>query len=55
MNKTLYNQLQKKQREKKLKEIRVLKSKLDYQYETYGEVDELDYNFYARLIGMYTR
>ena len=55
MNKRVYNQLQKKQRDKKLKEIRLLKGKLDYQYKTYGEVDELEYNLYVRLIGKYAR
>lgn len=47
--------LKQKQEEKELNELKVLKNKLDYQYKTYGEVDDLDYNLYVRLIGKYAR
>ena len=40
--------LKQKQEEKELKELMILKNKLEYQYKTYGEVDELDYNLYMR-------
>ena len=33
----------------KLSELSVLENKLDWQFKTYGEVDELDYNLYVRL------
>lgn len=32
--------------------IKLLKSKLDYQYKTYGEVDDYDFNEYCRLINI---
>lgn len=43
--------LAEKEAAKQAHELRVLKSKLDYQFETYGEVDEVDYNQYVRLLG----
>lgn len=39
--------LQEKQKEEALKELRGLKAKLEYQQQTYGEVDKLDLDYFV--------
>ena len=50
MTKAYANYLSEKEKLRKQHELLVLKNKLDYQYQTYGEVDKLDYDNYIRLL-----
>lgn len=44
--------LEEKEEEKRQHEIRCLKESLDYQYKTYGEVDQYDFQRYCAMIGI---
>lgn len=45
--------LAEKEQERKRLELQALKSKLEYQMKTYGEVDDIDYNNYMALLSSY--
>lgn len=47
--------LNEKQREKDELQLFSLKSKLDYQMKTFGEIDEVDYNNYMSLLSSYNK
>lgn len=47
--------LDEKQKEKDELELFSLKSKLDYQMKTFGEVDDVDYNNYMSLLSSYNK
>lgn len=36
-------------------EVRVMKSRLDYEYKTYGEIDDIDFNDYLNMVNEYER
>lgn len=38
---------------KQQEELALMRAKLQYQFETYGEVDELDYNLYLYKLKLY--
>ena len=39
---------------KRQEELLLLKNKLQYQFDTYGEVDEVDFNLYLYKLKLYT-
>lgn len=41
------------QKQKEYNEFIVLKNKLDYEYKTYGEVDEMDFNRYKAYLAYF--
>lgn len=45
--------LEEQKQEKKDSEIKLLRTKLQYQFDTYGEVDELDFNEYKYKMKLY--
>lgn len=44
--------LEEKEEQKRKFEIHKLKAKLDYEFATTGEVDDIDYQRYCKLIGL---
>lgn len=44
--------LKEKERLRQEKELEQLKNSLDYQYRTYGEVDDVDFKRYLSMLGM---
>ena len=50
MTKSYIKFLNEKERLRKQRELLALKHKLDYQYEKFGEVDQIDYNQYVFML-----
>lgn len=42
--------LKEKRQEAKEQEIKTLRAKLEYQYKTYGEVDQIELNYFLSLV-----
>lgn len=47
--------LKEKREREQLEELATMKAKLDYQYKTYGEVDEIDYQEYLAKLKSYNK